>query len=362
VSKKKRAIYARPDFQFTDKAFLESYALQEEILADQKQKQLERIKSLTLKEAKLRRTAQRKSHSHGSRLSGSSSANPAPVTEMDVQDTPLDGVAGAGSESSIPCPEADIVVQQIVELQEEIDSGKFEMPAAMVDQYAAAQASSFPDWNRFDFKAFVDTLERVGRNRVKLATIVAEATNKSFEDALRYYDTFFARASTESISDCNKIFEKADKGDRRALKELEMTRALEQKMSAHPDPWISFPLLYHGTRGKFFSPDNDIFILLAVHKHGYGCWDRLLQEIRVCPRFRFDWFIKSRTVPELQKRADLLLRLVEREIEKLSMTTTNVVSEASQPQEGETFTSDGSIVGDVVDPPVGSADASDEEE
>lgn len=31
--------------------------------------------------------------------------------------------------------------------------------------------------------------------------------------------------------------------------------------------------------------------------------------------FRFDWFFKSRTPPELQRRADTLIRLIEKELE-----------------------------------------------
>jgi SWI/SNF-related matrix-associated actin-dependent regulator of chromatin subfamily A member 5 len=127
---------------------------------------------------------------------------------------------------------------------------------------------------------------------------------------------FFRRY--QEVTDWAKILDKADKGDKRALKEQETAAALEKKIANHPNPWISFPITYHGNKGKFFSGDNDTFILLAIHKYGYGCWDRLQREIRASPRFRFDWYIKSRAPQDIQKRADLLLKLIEREIDTLA--------------------------------------------
>jgi len=46
---------------------------------------------------------------------------------------------------------------------------------------------------------------------------------------------------------------------------------------------------------------------------GYGEWDGLKAEIRRSPLFRFDWFLKSRTPAELNRRCDALIRMVEKE-------------------------------------------------
>jgi len=37
---------------------------------------------------------------------------------------------------------------------------------------------------------------------------------------------------------------------------------------------------------------------------------------------RFDWFFKSRTPPELQRRADTLIRLIEKELEDENVSRT----------------------------------------
>jgi len=57
---------------------------------------------------------------------------------------------------------------------------------------------------------------------------------------------------------------------------------------------------------------NPFVVCLA---HRWGQWDELKAEIRKSHLFRFDWFFKSRTAQELQKRCEALVRLIEKENE-----------------------------------------------
>lgn len=50
-----------------------------------------------------------------------------------------------------------------------------------------------------------------------------------------------------------------------------------------------------------------------IEKLGYGKWEELKVEIRKAWQFRFDWYLKSRTPQELQKRVESLVRLIEKE-------------------------------------------------
>jgi len=54
-----------------------------------------------------------------------------------------------------------------------------------------------------------------------------------------------------------------------------------------------------------------------THKLGYGQWDELKAEVRKAWEFRFDWFIKSRTPAELNRRVDALIRLVIKENQEI---------------------------------------------
>ena len=54
-------------------------------------------------------------------------------------------------------------------------------------------------------------------------------------------------------------------------------------------------------------------LLNMMHTYGYGNWERIRVEIRNAWQFNFDWFFKSRNASELGRRADLLIKLVEKE-------------------------------------------------
>ena len=50
-----------------------------------------------------------------------------------------------------------------------------------------------------------------------------------------------------------------------------------------------------------------------IYELGYGNWDELKYALRESPLFRFDWYAKSRTLQELSRRCDTLIRLIEKE-------------------------------------------------
>jgi SWI/SNF-related matrix-associated actin-dependent regulator of chromatin subfamily A member 5 len=52
-----------------------------------------------------------------------------------------------------------------------------------------------------------------------------------------------------------------------------------------------------------------------MHRHGFGAARRIHLEIRRAWQFRFNWFFKSRNPQEIQKRCDILIRIVEREVQ-----------------------------------------------
>lgn len=57
-----------------------------------------------------------------------------------------------------------------------------------------------------------------------------------------------------------------------------------------------------------------------LHKLGFdkeNVYDEIRTAIRNAPQFRFDWFIKSRTALELQRRCNTLITLIEKENQEL---------------------------------------------
>jgi SWI/SNF-related matrix-associated actin-dependent regulator of chromatin subfamily A member 5 len=63
--------------------------------------------------------------------------------------------------------------------------------------------------------------------------------------------------------------------------------------------------------------EEDAFLLCMTHQLGYGNWDELKAEIRKAWQFRFDWYLKSRSALELNRRVDILIRMIEKENEEL---------------------------------------------
>ncbi|KAJ1628925.1 Homeodomain-like protein, partial [Pavlovales sp. CCMP2436] len=78
-------------------------------------------------------------------------------------------------------------------------------------------------------------------------------------------------------------------------------------VTRHKNSWQALKILYGAQKGKLFSEEEDRFLVCMTHHLGYGQWD---QEVRKAWLFRFDWFIKTRSV---QRRVDLLIRLIEKE-------------------------------------------------
>ena len=62
------------------------------------------------------------------------------------------------------------------------------------------------------------------------------------------------------------------------------------------------------------------FLVCMLHKLGFdkeNVYEELRAAVRNAPQFRFDWFIKSRTAMELQRRCNTLIMLIEKEMNEI---------------------------------------------
>lgn len=62
------------------------------------------------------------------------------------------------------------------------------------------------------------------------------------------------------------------------------------------------------------------FLVCMLHKLGFdkeNVYEDLRAAVHNAPQFRFDWFLKSRTAVELQRRCNTLITLIERENQEL---------------------------------------------
>jgi len=201
-------------------------------------------------------------------------------------------------------------------------------------------AEGFPDWSRKDFKSFCAALERHGRyNFSSISQDVMNETNKDLSEIQRYFIAFFTNYTR--INDWQKILDRLERGEKKILKLRQIRDAIQEKVERHLEDTFSdyyyggnakknqklpsvAELIHHswsrmkinygsGNRGRGFEEEEDAFLVCMMYRHGYGAAERIRMEIRRSWQFRFNWFFKSRSAQEIQKRCDLLVRTVERE-------------------------------------------------
>jgi SWI/SNF-related matrix-associated actin-dependent regulator of chromatin subfamily A member 5 len=81
--------------------------------------------------------------------------------------------------------------------------------------------------------------------------------------------------------------------------------------------WPKMQFKYsQGQKSFVYQQEEDAFLLTMMHRHGYGAARRIQLEIRRAWQFRFNWFFKSRSPEEIQKRCDVLVRVVEKEVQE----------------------------------------------
>ena len=160
-------------------------------------------------------------------------------------------------------------------------------------------------------------------------------------------NTYFI--TLQLLKDWSKIIDKIEKGERKKIRLLEIKDIIQEKIERHLETvyhtmypglskgnvpkevleqhspwdllmysWSTMQFKYgHTPKGWTYRQEEDAFLLTMMHRHGYGAARRLQLEIRRAWQFRFDWFFKSRSPQEIQKRCDILIKVVEKELEEL---------------------------------------------
>ena len=73
---------------------------------------------------------------------------------------------------------------------------------------------------------------------------------------------------------------------------------------------------YPTAKGKIYSKEKNRYLLCRLHYYGLktvDVYERIKRDITEPHVFRFDWFFKSMTPQELQRRYTMLLGLIEKE-------------------------------------------------
>ncbi len=210
--------------------------------------------------------------------------------------------------------------------QQEIDSATPLTEEEQEEKQRLAQ-QGFGEWNRRDFQQFVNGSGRSGRHDYE--GIAQEVDSKTPQEIKAYAKVFWQRYT--EIADYNKYLKIIEDGEERMRKIEHQRKMLRKKMSQYRVPLQQLKISYSvsTTNKKVYTEEEDRFLLVLLDKHGVdseGIYERIRDEIRESPLFRFDWFFLSRTPTELGRRCNTLLTTVVKEFEDVNTTKPNGVN------------------------------------
>lgn len=207
--------------------------------------------------------------------------------------------------------------------QQEIDDAT---PLTEAEQAEKARMSEqgFLHWNRRDFQQFINGSAKHGKSN--FAEIAEEVDGKNEKEVREYAKVFWQRYT--DIMDYPKYIATIEAGEEKGRKLNHQRKMLKRKMEMYRVPLQQLKLNYSvsTTNKKVYTEEEDRFLLVMLDRFGIdgeGIYDRIRDEIRESPLFRFDWFFLSRTSVEIGRRCATLLTTVAREFEASDVKLVN---------------------------------------
>merc|ERR1712241_1595161 len=170
----------------------------------------------------------------------------------------------------------------------------------------------FTNWSKRDFNLFIRLHEKYGREDID--AISKEVDGKTPEEVIEYSKVFWDRC--QELQDIDRIMSQIEKGESKIQRRGLIKKALGAKIARYRAPFHQLRITYGANKGKNYTEEEDRFVVCMLHKLGFdkeNVYEELRAAVRAAPQFRFDWFIKSRTAMELQRRCNTLITLIERE-------------------------------------------------
>ncbi|EKM61557.1 uncharacterized protein PHACADRAFT_248237 [Phanerochaete carnosa HHB-10118-sp] len=174
----------------------------------------------------------------------------------------------------------------------------------------------FEDWSRRDFQQFVRALETYGWTE-DFELFAKEVDSKTPEAIGEYYNVF--KKKWKELSEYPRIKTRIEEGEAKRNKRSNLEALLAKKITSVRYPMQELELNYPTTKGKVYSEEEDRYLLCRLYHYGMqveDVYERIKKDISEFPVFRFDWFFKSRSPQELQRRCNTLLGMIEKEAEQ----------------------------------------------
>ncbi|KAL0470011.1 chromatin remodelling complex ATPase [Neurospora intermedia] len=227
----------------------------------------------------------------------------------------------------VPLPDGDDETVEEREAERALDQQEIDNATPLTEEEQAEKQKlaeqGFGDWNRRDFQQFINGSGRYGRNDYE--GIAQEVDSKTPAEIKAYAKVFWQRYT--EIADYNKYLKVIEDGEERMRKIEHQRKMLRKKMSQYRVPLQQLKINYtvSTTNKKVYTEEEDRFLLVMLDKYGVdseGIYEKIRDEIRESPLFRFDWFFLSRTPIEISRRCNTLLTTIVKEFEDEPSNTT----------------------------------------
>lgn len=219
-------------------------------------------------------------------------------------------VLAEGTEEDLSDREAERDLEQ-----QEIDNA---VPLTQEEKAEKEKLSEegFGLWNRRDFQQFINGSAKFGRTDYE--GIATEVDSKEPDEIEEYAKVFWERYT--ELQDYPKYLRTIEQGEEKLRKMNHQRKLLRKKMEQYRVPLQQLKLNYNvsTTNKKVYTEEEDRFLLVMLDRHGVdgeGLYEKIREEIRESPLFRFDWFFLSRTPVEISRRCTTLLNTVAKEFE-----------------------------------------------
>ena len=221
----------------------------------------------------------------------------------------------------VPLPEGEEDTEEDRKLQQELEQKEIDEATPLteeeVEQKERMAQEGFADWNRRDFQQFINGSAKYGRKNYE--GIAEEVDGKTAKECKQYAEVFWKKY--EDIHDYGKHIATIEAGEEKARKMNHQRKMLKKKMDQYRVPLQQLKLNYSvsTTNKKVYTEEEDRFLLVMLDRYGIdgeGIHEKIRDEIRESPLFRFDWFFLSRTPLEISRRCTTLLTTVAREFDE----------------------------------------------
>lgn len=220
----------------------------------------------------------------------------------------------------VPLPDREDMSENEKEAERELEQREIDDATPLTEQEIADKEAmsqqGFEKWNRRDFQQFINGSAKSGRSNWD--GIAVEVDGKTAKEIKEYAKVFWQKY--KEIQDYQKYIQTIEVGEERTRKINHQRKMLRKKMEMYRVPLQQLKLNYSvsTTNKKVYTEEEDRFLLVMLDRYSVdaeGIHEKIRDEIRESPLFRFDWFFLSRTPIEISRRCATLLTTVSREFE-----------------------------------------------